>query len=182
MTRPYPTEFDRPAMIGAGASLRIRPVRPEDEPGLVELVARMTPEDRRLRFFTQCKELPHALAARFARIDYDREMALLATPMDDDTVLGVSRYAADADLRRAEFALAVRSDWHHRGLGHLLMTRLIEAAKARGIGALYGDVLRENATMLDLCREIGLTAGTHPDDPTLLRLTLGLSGREEPRP
>jgi acetyltransferase len=182
MTRPYPKEFDRPAMIGAGASLRIRPIRPEDESGLVELVAGMTPDDRRLRFFTQFKELPQALAARFARVDYDREMALIATPMDDNTVLGVARYAADAALRQAEFALAVRSDWHHRGLGHLLMTRLIEAAKARGIGALYGDVLRENATMIELCREIGLTAKNHPDDPILLRLTLALSGRGDPQP
>jgi acetyltransferase len=182
MTPPYPKEFDRPASIGAGTRLRIRPVRPEDENGLIEMVAHMTPDDRRLRFFIQTRGLTPELAARFARIDYDREMAVIATPLDDDTALGVARYAAAPDMRRAEFALAVRSDWHHRGLGQLLMARLIEAAKTRGIAALYGDVLRENATMFDLCRHLGFVAENHPDDPALLRLTLGLADQGNPVP
>ena len=183
MTRPYPKEFDRPASIGAGARLRIRPIRPEDEDKMIEMTEHLTPEDRRLRFFTQMRHLPRELAARFARIDYDLEMAVVATPLDDDdTVLGVSRYAADPDLRQAEFALAVRSDWHHRGLGQLLMTRLIEAAKARGIGSLYGHVLRENATMLELCHHLGFVAKIDPDDPALLRMTLAVSDRGNPAP
>jgi acetyltransferase len=182
MTRPYPKEFDRPASIGAGTQLRIRPIRPEDEDRLIEMVARMTPDDRRLRFFTQTKGLTHELAARFARIDYDREMALIATPIDGDTVLGVARYAADANMREAEFALAVRSDWHHRGLGQLLMTRLIEAAQSAGIGALYGQVLRENAIMFDLCHYLGFVSENDPDDPALLRMTLALPNRGKPAP
>ena len=63
MTRPYPKEFDRPASLGTGARLRIRPIRPEDEARLIEMVARMTPDDRRLRFFTQTRGLALELAA-----------------------------------------------------------------------------------------------------------------------
>src|SRR5208282_3569047 len=175
MTRPYPTEFDRLASIGAGTQLRIRPIRPEDEDRMIEMTEHLTPEDRRLRFFTQMRGLPRELAARFAHIDYDREMALVAT------VLGVSRYAADPDMRHAEFALAVRSDWHHRGLGQLLMTRLIEVAKARGIGSLYGQVLRENAIMLELCHHLGFVAENDADDPALLYITLAVCDQGAPR-
>lgn len=182
MTRPYPTELDRLASIGAGTRLRIRPIRPDDEDKMIEMTEHLTPEDRRLRFFTQMRGLPRELAARFARIDYDREMALVATPLDGETVLGVSRYAADPDMRQAEFALAVRSDWHHRGLGQLLMTRLIEVAKARGIGSLFGLVLRENTIMLELCHHLGFVAESDPDDPAVLRMTLAISDQGSPAP
>src|SRR5208282_1797424 len=181
MTRPYPKEYDRLASIGAGTRLRIRPIRPDDEDKMIEMTEHLTPEDRRLRFFTQMRGLPRELAARFAHIDYDREMALVATPLDGDTVLGVSRYAADPDMRHAEFALAVRSDWHHRGLGQLLMTRLIEVAKARGIGSLYGQVLRENAIMLELCHHLGFVAENDADDPALLYITLAVCDQGAPR-
>jgi acetyltransferase len=182
MTRPYPNEYDRPAAIGAGARLRIRPIRPGDEDGLIEMIAQLTPEDRRLRFFAPIRGLSHELAQRFTRIDYDREMALIATPIDGDTVLGVARYAADEPARRAEFALAVRSDWHRRGLGQLLMTRLIEAAKTRGIAALHGDVLRENADMFDLCSHLGFTSKSSLEEPDILHLTLALSGQRNSAP
>ena len=182
MTRPYPEEFDRPAAIGAGMRLRIRPIRPDDQPRLLEMDARMTPDDRRLRFFVQTKGISPELAARFTQIDYDREMALIATPLEHDTLLGVARYAAEPGMKRAEFALAVRSDWHHRGLGQLLMTRLIEVAKRRGIAVLYGDVLRENAHMFDLCRHLGFGIEDETDDPAVLRLSLMLSTPEIPAP
>ena len=182
MIRPYPKEYDRPAAIGAGVHLRIRPVRPDDEDRLIEMTEHLTPEDRRLRFFAPIRGLSHELAARFARIDYDREMALVATPLDGDTVLGVARYAADASARRAEFALAVRSDWHHRGLGPLLMTRLIEAAQARGIATLHGDVLRENADMFDMCHHLGFISKSSLDEPGILHLTLTLSDQGNPAP
>jgi acetyltransferase len=117
-------------------------------------------------------ELSHSFAARLSQIDYDREMALLAE--HDGLTLGIARYFADPDRLRAEHAIAVRSDWKGRGVGDVLMTRLIDVAGQIGIGELIGDVLHENRPMLDMCRELGFTITAHPHDATLLTVRKSL--------
>jgi acetyltransferase len=116
--------------------------------------------------------LTHSFAARLSQIDYDREMALLAEY--DGLTLGIARYFADPDRLRAEYAIAVRSDWKGRGIGYVLMTRLIDVACQVGIGELLGDVLHENRPMLDMCRELGFTVTVHPNDATLLTVRKSL--------
>jgi acetyltransferase len=150
-------------------------VRPEDEPLLQDLAAHMTPEDLRMRFFAPLRGLTHTIAARLSQIDYDREMALIAEK--DGTSLGIVRFFADPDRLRAEYAVTVRSDWKGRGLGYLLMTRLIAVAQQWRIGELFGEVLRENQPMLAMCRELGFTIVDDPSDASIMRvckaLTLG---------
>ena len=143
-------------------------MRPEDEPLLHDLAEHMSPEDLRLRFFTPVRGLTHTVAARLTQIDYDREMALLA--QHDGTGLGIAHFFADPDRLRAEYAIAVRSDWQGRGVGHLLMTRLIDIARQCGIGELVGEVLRENAPMLEMCHALGFRLATDPDDQSVLRV------------
>ena len=177
---PYPREFASEERLVDGTQVALRPVRPEDEPMLQNIVGHMTLEDQRFRFFAPMKELPHQLATRLSQVDYNREMALLALLAGEKTALGVARYSADPDNQAAEFAVAVRSDWKGRGLGHLLMTRLIAVARQRGIGALLGDVLRDNEAMIDLCRNLGFAIIRHPEDPGAFRVSLALLGGAEP--
>ncbi len=172
---PYPKHLEMSAALEDGTRLRLRPIRPEDEPLLKDLAGHMSPEDLRMRFFTAMRGLSHELAARLSQIDYDREMALVALPAAAEAALGVARFAADPDNRRAEYAIGVRSDWQGRGLGYLLMTRLIEVARARGIGELFGTVLRENRAMLQMCRELGFRIESDPADPTLVGVTKPLA-------
>ena len=169
--RPYPRELEGKAALPDGTPVLLRPVRPEDEPGLIDLVDHMSPEDQRLRFFAPMKQLSHELAARLSQIDYDREVAIVARPPERDVLWGVARFSADPDIERAEYAIAVRSDIKGHGLGYLLMTRLIEAAKARGLKELFGNVLRENEPMLKMCRELGFAIAPHPDEYDVVRAT-----------
>ena len=160
--------------LSDGTPIHLKPVQPEDEPLLKDIVSHMTPDDRRFRFFAPMRELTHQLGARLSQVDYDREMALIALTADGKTALGVARYSADPDNRQAEFAVALRSDWKRRGLGHLVMTRLIDVARQRGLGALVGDVSRDNEAMLDLCRDLGFSIDRHRDDPAAFRVVLHL--------
>jgi acetyltransferase len=175
--RPYPSELEETIRLRDGRELMVRPVLPEDEPAFQDAFAKLTPEEIRLRFFTPIKALSHVQAARFTQIDYDREMALaLVGPgvPGKAEVFGVARLAADPDNERAEYAIIVRHDMTGRGLGRHLMQRLIEYARRRGTGEIFGDVLRENAPMLRLCRELGFTAASVPDEPSLVRVVLKL--------
>ena len=156
-----------------GTPITLRPIRPGDEPVLQDLFAHMSPKDVRLRFFTPISELSHALASRLSHLDYGREMALVA--QHNGMTLGVARYSADRDRLSAEFAVAVRSDWHGRGVGYLLMGRLIEVAQQSGIGELFGLVLHENKPMLEMCRELGFSVAHEPSDATVLRVRKSLA-------
>ncbi|NIR29968.1 MAG: bifunctional acetate--CoA ligase family protein/GNAT family N-acetyltransferase [Gammaproteobacteria bacterium] len=178
--RPYPKELEEPVRLGDGRALLLRPIVPEDEPALQEAVARLTPEQRRLRFFVPKKTLSHVAAARFTQIDYDREMALILTEPGipgRTPIYGVVNISADPDHERAEYAILVRNDVTGMGLGIMLMRRIIEYASKRGIGEIYGDVLRENRGMLKLCKVLGFTESRVPDEPEVVRVSLKLQGR-----
>jgi acetyltransferase len=175
--RPYPKELEEDVPLGDGRTLLLRPIRPEDEPSLQAAFAKLTPEEVRLRFFVPMKTLSHVMAARFTQLDYDREMALVLTghgaPGRTD-ILGVVRITADPDNERAEYAVIVRKEMTGMGLGVLLMRRIIDYARSRGIGEIYGDVLADNTTMLKLCRVLGFTWPSLPDEAGVVRVTLKL--------
>jgi acetyltransferase len=167
--RPYPSDLEKEMVLKSGHRLKLRPIRPQDEPSLQAMVERCTPEDIRLRFFGPMKSIPHALAARLSQIDYDREMALLAIEPDavgtPDEIIGVVRLFVDPDELSAEYAILVRSDIHGQGLGVALMQEMLAYARARGLATVVGEVLAENRRMLELARELGaiVTSRSGPD-------------------
>jgi acetyltransferase len=173
--RPYPKEYESTATLPSGTRVRLRPIRPEDEPLLIEGATHMDPNDLRMRFFMTAKGLTPELAARLSQIDYARELALVAQRADTDEGIGIVRIAADPDNAMAEFSVIVRTDWKNMGLGHMLMTRIMEIARQRGIGALEGNILRENAAMLELCSNLGFSFADDPDNPMIVRAARKIS-------
>jgi len=171
----YPNRLEHRIALRDGTELFVRPIRPEDAHAITELFAHLTPQDVRSRFFVAMKALPPSLLARLTQIDYDREMALVAMVPGTTDLLGVARLSADPDNVRAEYAIVVRSDWKGHGLGYVLMQEIVDYARARGIGEVFGTILNENAAMIDMARELGFTIGADPDDASLVtaRLTLG---------
>jgi acetyltransferase len=87
----------------------------------------------------------------------------------------VVRLIADPDNERAEYAIIVNHDLTGMGLGVLLMRRILDYAASRGVREVYGDVLRENRTMLKLCEVLGFTQSRVPDEPEVVRVTLRLA-------
>jgi len=155
--RPYPSELEEQAQHG-GRRLLLRPIRPEDTPLHRRFLARINPQDLYTRFFTAVRELPAADLAHLTQIDYEREMAFIAVAPDEsgaEEILGVVRAHADPDNRSAEFAALVRSDLKGRGLGTLLMQKLIRYCRQRGMRELWGCVMSDNAPMVHLCKSLG---------------------------
>lgn len=173
--RPYPVEWERQLTLKDGWRVDVRPVRPEDEALYPPFFAKVTQEDLRLRFFAKVKEFSHAFIARLTQIDYARAMAFAAIEHDTGDLLGVVRLHADANHEEGEYAILLRSDLKGRGLGWALMKLMIEYARADGLGRVSGQVLRENTTMIAMCRALGFEARTDPDDQDIKLVELDLS-------
>ena len=175
--RPYPKELEESVSLPDGRTLELRPVRPEDEPGFHALFAKLSPEEIRLRFLHPMKILTHDLAARLTQIDYDREMALVLVGQDrsgEPELCGAIRISADSDNERAEFSILLRHDMTGMGFGPMLMRRIIEYARNRGIGEIFGEVLSNNKNMLKLCQAFGFTIRYSPGDPGVMMVSLKL--------
>ena len=176
--RPYPRELEETLTMPDGATVLIRPVRPEDEPAFIAGFAQLSPEEVRMRFMHVFKELTHADAARLTQIDYDREMALGVARQRPGQPLencGVARIVSDPDGRRAEFAIILLRDAVGMGLSSLLLRRLMSYARDQGIRELFGEILSENQPMLALCRAMGFTVKPCPEDHGVMIATLALT-------
>ena len=170
--RPYPKEWERHLTLPDGSKLLVRPVRPEDESLYPPFFARVTQQDLRLRFFAPVKEFSHGFIARFTQIDYARAMAFIAIDEASRDMLGVVRLHIDPNYETAEYAILVRSDLKGHGLGWTLMELIIEYARAEGLRTIRGQVLRENVTMLQMCRKLGFTVASDPQDPSVALVNL----------
>jgi acetyltransferase len=175
--RPYPSQWDIAVDVPDIGAVRVRPIRPTDETLYEDFFAKVTPEDRRLRFFGAGLDLSHGFLARLTQIDYAREMAFVAIDTTSGELLGVVRLVADPDYLHAEYAILVRSDFKGRGLGWRLMNQLIDYAKQESLQELSGAVLAGNTTMLEMCRQLGFIVTTDPDDSSLRHVTLDLRKR-----
>ena len=173
--RPYPKELEQ-RVEWQGRQLLIRPIRPEDETTLGDLLGSLDPEDARMRFFGTMRSLPRSQLARFTQIDYDREMALVAIERGADGVersLGEVRAVADPDNAVADFAIVVRSDLKGRGLGRLLLASIVDYSRRRGTLELRGETLAGNLRMQHLAQDLGFKLKTGADIGTVdLRLLL----------
>jgi acetyltransferase len=164
--RPYPRELEETVELRGGRRVLVRPIRPEDEAAHQAFLHQLQPDDVRFRFFNLVRELPHSQMARYTQIDYEREMAFIATDtaMNPPATLGVVRGVFTSDDREAEFAIIVRSDLKGQGLGRALLEKLVRYCRARGTEEVVGQVLAENRAMLSLARRLGFISQSIPRD------------------
>jgi acetyltransferase len=166
--RPYPKELEEEFVLTNGRKVLLRPIRPEDETAHHEFHDECTPEDMRLRFFHPVRSLPHPEMARLTQIDYDREMAFIATaPKEDGSgpeTLGVARITTDLNNEKAEYAIMVRSDIKGQRLGWKLTEKMLRYCRSRGTRRIVADVLPVNKRMLDLLDSLGFKSGWVTDE------------------
>jgi acetyltransferase len=154
-----PDEHDFPSELHettrTGERVLIRPARPQDVGLYADFLHDVSADDLRLRFFARTAELSAAEGAKLSHLDYSHEMAFIALDEDTGQMLGLVRLKDELDETTSEFAIMVRSRLKAHGVGWLLMRRMIDYAKEKGLRRVYGDVLVENTTMLQMCAELG---------------------------
>ncbi|HUA79768.1 MAG TPA: GNAT family N-acetyltransferase [Dyella sp.] len=159
-----------------GRELTLRTIEPGDVTAVQRCFKRLSPQDVRRRFLHAMSELPISMAQRLCRIDPEVEAAFV---LIDETVKpaelrGVGRIFVDVASNTAEFSVLVELEWTRIGLGALLMQRLVDECRRRGVSELWGYVLMENRPMLELCKELGFVAKMVPGEASLAQISLKL--------
>ena len=148
----YPSELSHAVTLADGSGARIRPIRPDDEPGLVDLYERLSRRSAYQRFFTVRRQLPQNWYHAFANVDYTSRLALVAEreTVAGSRLIGVGRYEPTEEAGVAEVATVVEDGWQGRGLGAILLDEVLRAAETRGIHRFRAYVLADNQPMLRL--------------------------------
>jgi RimJ/RimL family protein N-acetyltransferase len=167
-------QWQRHRVLNDGERIFFRPIRPDDEVLLRDLLGHVSKEDLRLRFFDSIKEFSHQFIAGLIELDERRAMAFVAIDEASSEMLGVVWIYCDSIHQTGEDAILLGSDLKGRGLGWDLMQLMIEYAKAKGLSRLCGQVLQENSVMLKMCGELGFEVRTDAEDRGLCDVTLVL--------
>ena len=152
----------------------VRPIKPDDDLLIRDLLGHVSKEDLRLRFFDSIKEFSQPFIAKLTELDGARAMAFVAFDEASSEMLGVVWLYCDSMHATGEYAILLRSDLKGRGLGWALMQRIIEYAKSEGLSRIDGQILQENSVMLKMCRELGFEIKTDAEDRGLCDVILAL--------
>jgi acetyltransferase len=163
--RPYPGAYVWPGRLRDGTPIRIRPIRPEDEPAMVAFHAVLSEQSVRMRYSQTLRLDERTAHERLVRVcfsDYDRELALVVERDgggEAREILALGRLSRERirGARDAEFSLLVGDPWQGQGIGRQLLTRLIEVASRESIGRIHSEILESNLRMQRLCAGLDFT-------------------------
>ncbi|MCG6189749.1 bifunctional acetate--CoA ligase family protein/GNAT family N-acetyltransferase [Maribellus maritimus] len=155
--RPYPESLIKNCTLKDGTEITLRPIKPEDEPMWLELLASCSKEAIYHRFRYDFYFDSHEVASQFCFIDYDREIAIVAEHEKEDgskELIGVGRLIADPDLETMEYAILITDKWQKKELGYTLTNYCMEIANIRGIKKLMAETTKDNKPMISVFRKL----------------------------
>jgi acetyltransferase len=159
--RPYPRQYEGDFSAPDGTAVRFRPIRPEDEPLVVEFHRQLSPATVYRRYMENLgfdTRTTHERLIRICFTDYDRELALVAEHEERDgsrAIVAIGRLSRGVDRSAAEFAVLVSDRYQGRGIGTELLRRLVEIARAEKLDWLGADIREDNAPMLATAAKLG---------------------------
>ena len=161
---PYPIQYVTPWRTNDGTEVTIRPIRPEDEPLIVQFHQNLSEQSVYFRYFhlmTLGRRTAHERLTRICFIDYDREMALVVDFKNPETgtheILAVGRLSKLHGVNEAEFAMLVSDLYQRQGLGTELLRRLVQIGRDEKLDRITADILSENRPMQRVSEKVGFS-------------------------
>jgi acetyltransferase len=163
----YPQELEQWFSLRSGRRVLLRPYRAGDEKAYRDLFSKLTIQDIWFRYFSILKDAPQFELNKFRNINYAADLIFIANAMGRGKapkVIGVVGLSFDNKLSIAEFALIVRTDQKRRGLGKIMLNKVIGYARCQGYKWLVAEVLQTNVAMLNLSVTLGFERNHSPGD------------------
>jgi acetyltransferase len=168
--QPYPVQYVSPWTLHDGTPITIRPIRPEDEPLIVEFHQTLSEQSVYQRYFHAIplsERIAHERLTRICFVNYEREMALVAEKRDaagKPHIIGVGRLIKLRGGLEAEFAILISDAYQQQGLGKELLTRLVQIGRDEEVTRITADILPDNVGMIRVSEQVGFKSKYHPED------------------
>jgi acetyltransferase len=182
--RPYPTQYISQWQTKDSTLVTIRPIRPEDEPLMVQFHRTLSEETIYCRYFHLLSfnsRVTHERLTRICFIDYDREIALVVEYENPQTqkkeILAVGRLSKIPGTRQGEFAILVSDRFQFQGLGTELLKRLVQISQEEQLHSLSADILADNYPMQRVCQKLGFSIQPTQEPTVVKALLVDLSVR-----
>lgn len=173
--RPYPVQYISAWTMENGKEVTIRPIRPEDEPLMIQFHQTLSEQSVYFRYFHLIKlsqRIAHERLTRLCFIDYDREIALVADYKNPETgqheILGVGRLSKLYGKKEAEFGILVSDYCQCQGLGTELLKQLLQVSKNENLTGINADILADNIGMQRVCQKLGFRI-THSSENSVMK-------------
>lgn len=160
--RPYPVQYEQSTTTKSGLPVRIRPIRPEDEPLLVKFHTQVSEQSVYMRYFQSLKlsqRVAHDRLIRMCHVDYDREMALVVTYDNPDSgeteIIAAGRLSKLHNSDEGEFAMLIADAYHRQGLGTEMLRQLVQVGRDEGMRRIIAFMLRDNVGMRRVAERLG---------------------------
>ena len=156
-----PVTYNENATLKNGQKVRIRAIRPADKDLVLEMFRNLEPESIYTRFFHAKKLLTESDLKMITEVDFEKAVAfvVIVGPEDNETMIAGGRYSCietEGACQNAELAFIVEEDYHGQGIASMLLRRLAEIARTRGVVQFEAEVLAQNRAMLNVFRRSGL--------------------------
>lgn len=168
----YPTGLIDMLTLRGGRRLLLRPILPQDDRLLAELINRSSIAARRHRFPSAVDPVSAEQLQRLTGVDYRQHMALVVTTQEGgaEVLIAEARYIVAEDGDSAEFVLMVDEQWQRRGVGSWLMMALSRAAADAGVNWLRAEVMAGNGAMRSLLERYRFYCRPDSLDPRILHV------------
>ena len=160
--RPYPSQYVARCRLRDNTIAILRPIRPEDEPLMIEFHKTLSEQSVRFRYFSLLKletRIAHERLTRICFNDYDREIALVIDYKNPQTarheILGVGRLSKLHGLDEAEWAIMISDQWQGHGLGTKLLRLLVEIGRKEKLSRIFAHILPDNSVMQHVSKKVG---------------------------
>ncbi|SLM31487.1 Acetyltransferase, GNAT family [Desulfamplus magnetovallimortis] len=165
----YPVKLEEIIDIN-GETITFRPAKPVDERRIQEHFYHMDKQDIISRFFHEKTRFIRNDVEVMSQIDYKRNLTIIALigEVGFDSVIGVGSYYLEPATNMAEVAFSISKDHQSKGLGRILLRKLAEAARDRGINGLFAVTSSGNKKMMKLFKTLPYKIHSEIDEDMLL--------------
>ena len=161
----YPEELEHYDTLKDGTEIFFRPIKPTDEPALLEMLYSLSEESVRTRYMTRTVAFPHRDIQQLTNIDYKNDLAIVGVVpgVSGEEIVAIAQYFLDPKTQAAEVAFLVQDEWQQKGMGTFLLDYITKIAKQRGVKRFYAKVLPNNKPMLAVFHNSGYKVNTEFD-------------------
>jgi len=161
----YPEELEHYDTLHDGTQIFFRPIKPSDEPALMEMLYSLSEQSVRTRYMTRTKAFPHRDVQQLTNIDYKNDLAIVGVVpgVSGEEIVAIGQHFLDPKTQAAEVAFIVLDEWQQKGMGTFLLEYLTQIAKQRGVKRFYAKVLPSNKPMLAIFHNSGYKVNTEFD-------------------